>query len=688
MGPFDANIYAVPLVAAPAAVIGVTAAVWFLIAKFFNLNELPAGQFVGGFVFGLGVFLLLSACHQAPVAPVVAARWRNSLLLGVQCAAAFWFVGASVFGSAAGWLLAATGGLTALLADRRTAVDKTIGDVYRWMLALVLLGGFGEVLIAWVISGHLAIALGVAAAVVVAAVAPVGNFPRWSAHLVAPLPAISLQPAPTQNLTSLRGYQAEALAFCAFLAPTDIPRSLVIKAATEAGRGRAPELKTLAATALQAAGRDSLNVAPLTQQFAFQRLAIGERKRWAKRAVRTLAAHFPIDYAKNPSWCERLTPHALAAAAHANTLGVERGASALLLNHVAGFLIVSGRREEAARVLAQAIELATTAFGTASAEVATVHANMTRLTDELDDPVLASEGLGTFTRTDSSSLVVSFTRLGDMRRDVGDLTGARRNYHAGLGHAKSALGTHHHLVADLRGRLADLPALGTQKVEERRLLALGLAMIVVMAAVFAGAILWRDAQFNAPRAAGKPLITADDLGDVCAERQRYYPDATAFGGRAPHPIQLFSRASGEASFIRENLYDTTGLVPAHWQADASNVREVQLVGCVIQRGTGAQITVCKVEGQREIPLHAATYEVGVHEARTGRMVGETSLEITRGSCPAQIDTPALGEPWRLYAAPSFRDYRLALGRYVEEDPATYAKGHGTIDQPTVRLQSP
>jgi hypothetical protein len=662
--------------------------VWFLIAKLFGLQELPAGQFTGGFVFGLGVFLLLSACHQAPVAPVVAARWRSSLLLAVQCAAAFWFVGASVFGAAAGWLLAATGGTTAFLADRRTAVDKTVRDVYRWMLVVVLLGALGEVLIAWVISGHLTIALGVAAAVLVAALAPVGNFPRWSAQLVAPLPAISLQPASTQNLTSFRGYQAEALAFCAFLAPSDIPRSLVIKVAIEAGRGRAPELNSLAANALHQAGSDALNVDPLTQQFAIQRLAIGERKRWAKRAVRTLAAHFPIDYAKNPSWCERLTPHALAAAEHANKLGVERGASALLLNHVAGYLIVSGRRDEAAHVLEQALEFATAAFGTASAEVATVHANMTRLTEDPDHPELASEGLGTFTRTDSSALAVSFARLGDMRREAGDLTGARRNYHAALGHAKSALGSQHHLVGDLRGRLAELPALGTQRAEERRLLALGLAMIVVMAAVFAGAVLWRDAQFNAPRAAGRPLTIADDLRDVCADRQRYFPDASAFGGRAPHPIQLFSRSASGEAFLRENLHDPAGLVPPHWQADESNVREVQLVGCVSQRGTGAQITMCQIEGQRDIPLYGAIYEVGVHEVRTGRMVGETSLEITRGSCPALIDTPGLGEPWRLYASPTFRDYRLALGRYVEEDPANYAKGHGTIDQPTVRLQSP
>ncbi|GIH06850.1 hypothetical protein Rhe02_49170 [Rhizocola hellebori] len=657
---------------------------WFLIAKLFTLNELPAGQFASGFVFGAGVFLLLAACHQAPVAPVVAARWRRSLLLGVQCAAAFWFVGASVFGSTAGWLMAATGGLTALLADRRTAVDKTVGDVYRWMLAVVLLAALGEVLIAWVISGHLAIAVGVAAAVLVCAVAPVGNFPRWCVQLAAPLPAVSLRPASTQNLTSLRGYRAETLAFCAFLAPHDIPRSLVIKAAIDAGPGKAPELNSLAATALQEAGSDSLNVDPLAQQFAIQRLAVGERKRWAKRAVRTLAAHFPIDYAKNPSWCERLTPHALAAVAHAGKLDVERGASALLLNHVAGFLIVSGRRDEASRVLSQALDFATAAFGTTSPQVATVHANMTRLAD----PVLAGEMPGTFTHTDSSALAVNFTRLGDMRRDLGDLTGARRNYHAALGHAKSALGTHHELVTDLRQRLATLPALGAQKTEERRLLALGLAVIVVMAAVFAGAILWRDAQFNAPRAAGKPLAAADDLRDVCAERQRYFPDATAFGGRAPHPIQLFAQASGGAAFARENLYDPSGLVPPHWQADESNVREVQLVGCVIHRGTGAQITVCKVAGQREIPLYEATYEVGVHEARTGRMVGETSLEITRGSCPAQIDPPALGAPWQIYAAPTFHDYRLALGRYVEEDPATYAQGHPNIDQPTVRLQSP
>jgi hypothetical protein len=109
---------------------------------------------------------------------------------------------------------------------------------------------------------------------------------------------------------------------------------------------------------------------------------------------------------------------------------------------------------------------------------------------------------------------------------------------------------------------------------------------------------------------------------------------------------------------------------------------------VIHRATGAQITMCSVPGLREIPLHQATYEVGVREAKTGRMVGEISLEITQGACPTQIDTPELGDAWQLYASPTFRDYRLVLGRYVEEDPATYARGHATIDQPTVRLQSP
>ncbi len=685
MGPFDATINAVPLVAAPAAVIGVTAAVWFLVTNVFHLNELPAGLFAGGFVFGLGVFLLLAAAHQAPVATVMAPRWRHSLSIAVVCEAAFWFLGASVFGPAAGWLMAAAGGMTALLADRRTTVDKTIRDVYRWMLAVVLLGAAGEVLIAWVIGGHLTIALGVAAAVLVAALAPVGNFPHWSAQLVAPLPALSLPPASTQNLTSLRGYQAEALAFCAFLAPHDIPRSLVIKAAADAGRGRAPELNKLAATALQVAGADSLNIDPLVQRFAIGRLAVGERKRWAKRAVRTLAAHFPVDYAKNPSWCERLTPHALAAAAHAGELNVERGASALLLNHVAGFLIVSGRKEEAARVLALALDFATAAFGDTSAEVATVHANMIRLTEGPADVAAAGQSLGTFARPDSSELAVSFTRLGDKRRDVGDVTGARRNYHAALGHAKTALGAHHHLVADLRERLATLPSLGAQRGEERRLLALGLALIVVTVAVFAGAVLWRDAQFSAPRASAEPLAAVDDLRDVCADRQRYFPDATAFGGRAPHPIQLFARKTG--GFARESLSDPAGLVPAHWQADDASVQGVQLVGCVVQRAIGAKIAVCGLPG-REVPLHEATYEVGVHEAKTGRMVGEASLEVTRGACPTgQNGRAEQGEslPAQLFAEPTFSDYRQALGRYVEEDPANYAQGHPS-GPPAVRLQ--
>ncbi|HCT78668.1 MAG TPA: hypothetical protein DGG94_15210 [Micromonosporaceae bacterium] len=656
-----------PVVAAPIAVIGVAAAIWYVATLFFGVTTSPLGQFSSGFVFGLGVFLLLSALHSAPIAQVFGPRWGRSLSLGTIAAAAFWFLGASAFGPAAAWLMAGAGGMTAVLADRRTVVDKTIRDLYRFLLALVLLGALGELIIAWLVDEQPLVGIGTAVALLVASITPIGDFPKWTSRLFAPIPAIPLRPAMTQNLTSFGGYQPEALAFCTFLAPNNIPRSLVISVALEVGTGKASGLKTLAPTAFTESGSDSLTVDPLMQRFAFQRLAVGERKQWAARAVRTLAAQFPSDYETNMHWCERLTPHAFAAAEHANELKVERGAAALLLSHVAGYLVLVERPEEACRALERALVCATAAFGPNSGEVATLHANLAEITQHVAGSGRESGTRGSLTQTDSSALAVDFAQLGDMRRDLGDVAEARRNYHAALGHAKQALGSRHELVADLRSKLAALPPLGQERVAERHLLVGGLGMIVIAVAVFVGIVLWRDARISVPRPASHSLAVVDDLGELCDERPRYFPEAAPFAGVAPHPIQLFAKSADNSEYLREQLFDPSAPVPSHWQADDFTVRSAQLVGCVTLKHAAAEITVCKYPDRRDIPLHQATYEIAVYEVKTGRKVGTKNVVVTEGSCPPGYTPPPIGDPWRLHALPNFQQYEQALSPFVEDD---------------------
>lgn len=398
------------------------------------------------------------------------------------------------------------------------------------------------------------------------------------------------------------GYQAEALALATFLAPVDIPRSLLIQAILEVEPGSAPTLRTLAPTALAEAAGDSLTIDPLVQRFAFQRLAIGERRDWASRAVRMLASKFPSDYAANLAWCERLTPHALAAATHARELKVERGATALLLNQVAGYLALTGRAIDAHRALEQALECATIAFGAGSAETATVRENLVEVGRQLDDP-----------------------RQSPAAKQI-----------------------------------------PPRALEERHLMVGGLALTVVLVAVVAGVVLWRQASVAAPRPSGHSLTTIADLAELCQERPRYFPDAAGYSGAGPHPVQVFARHAEDQGFAREQLVDPIRPVPGYWLPAEATVHSVQLVACAAWRFSGGEIKVCRYGDGTDIPLHQATYGLTLLEPRTGRTVVERSLTVADGLCPTELVPPASGRPWRLYALPDFELYDRAIRPYVEE----------------------
>jgi hypothetical protein len=261
-----------------------------------------------------------------------------------------------------------TTALTVVLATRRTWVHRSTIYVYRAMLVVTLAAITGELILRRDVTS-----LGALAGAILGLLIPV---PRVLLVLTRRLPALALLPSPTQNLNTYFGYHEEALAFATFLAPQDIPRSLVIRVALAAKQGRVASLDSLTPQAFRESGPDALSLDPLTQRLAYHRLSRSQRKEWAGLAVRELATYFPADYASNPAWCERLAPHAMAAARHAYELETERGAAALLLNHVGGYFLLSDRSVEAAEALHLALACARTAFGEGSTQVATIRANL------------------------------------------------------------------------------------------------------------------------------------------------------------------------------------------------------------------------------------------------------------------------------------------------------------------------
>ena len=584
-----------PVVAAPAAVVGSAALAWYLVAYFSSLDSTRAGEMVAGFLFGLGAGVMLTAAHRLPVAAVIPPRWRRSVLTGAFCAAAVLAFGLVVFGLP-GALAAIPAGLTGLFASRRTVVSKGSWQRYRLSLGLTIVVILAIVAFRFVLGQREITGIGVLTGWLATLILPVPVMLAWLTRITQPLPAFGLRPAQTQNLHSLSGYQEEALAFCIFLAPDDIPRSLVIRVAMDTKPGRATSLNSLAAQAFQESGPDSLNIDPLTQRLAYHRLAQSQRREWAAKAVRELAAFFPENYTENPAWCERLAPHALAAGAHAYELDTDRGAAALLLNQVAGYLLFTDRATEATDALHLALACAAEAFGTASEQANIIRANLAV----------------------SPSAIESFRLL-----SVATPRGSRR---------------------------------AREPMPEHRILALGLSIVVLIAAVLVGGLLWREAYLSRPQAADHPLRSVADLQELCADRQRFYPDAPAYAPPGPHQIQLFARESISDSFSAERL---SGQVPEHWRATAATVGRTQLTGCVTRTRTGPKIATCQQPNGPELLVHQATYEVEVYSVRTAALVGSTVITITAAPCPAAA------QAGRIFAQPSLSDYREAIGEFVE-----------------------
>ena len=282
--------------------------------------------------------------------------------------------------------------------------------------------------------------------------------PAGYEHTIATTWTISLQQLPETA--------ADLLNLCAFLAPDDIPKELVSQGAEhipEPLAGAAAD--TLALERAVAALRgysllevsgDSWSVHRLVQAAVRGWLNDGDRKAWAEIAMVTVGASFPHDSDEVENWpaCSRLLPHALAAADHAEGLGVAAEATGSTLNHVGVYLLGRAQFLQAKSALERSVAIGETALGLDSPELAARLNNLGIALRDMRDFERARDHLQRALDIDEASLgpehpnvAIRLGNLGTVLRGMRDLDGAREHIQRSLAIHERVLGAENPMVA-------------------------------------------------------------------------------------------------------------------------------------------------------------------------------------------------------------------------------------------------
>ena len=175
---------------------------------------------------------------------------------------------------------------------------------------------------------------------------------------------------------------AEALlSLCAFLAaevprdlparhPDVLPGDLAAMARDRLAYNRA--LAVIGRYSLAAVSPAVVGLHRLVQAVIQARLGEAGERAWAEAAVTLLRAAFPNESWEVSSWpeCELLLPHLLAAAGHAERLGIAGEAASWLLDRASTYLRERGQYRQAKPLAERAITIAEAAAGPGDPEVA------------------------------------------------------------------------------------------------------------------------------------------------------------------------------------------------------------------------------------------------------------------------------------------------------------------------------
>ena len=268
---------------------------------------------------------------------------------------------------------------------------------------------------------------------------------------------------------------AEALlSLCAFLAaevprdlpaghPDVLPGDLAAMARDRLAYNRA--LAAIGRYSLAAVSPAVVGLHRLVQAVIQARLGEAGERAWAEAAVNLLRAAFPNDSWEVSSWpeCERLLPHLLAAARHADRLGIAGEAASWLSARASAYLRERGQYRQAKPLAEQAVTIAEATLGPGDPQVAWRRDELGRVLRALGDFSGAREqferalAIGEATLgPDDSDIATWQSNLGGVLWDLGDLPGAREQYERALAISEAALGPDDPTVATLRNNLGNV----------------------------------------------------------------------------------------------------------------------------------------------------------------------------------------------------------------------------------------
>jgi tetratricopeptide (TPR) repeat protein len=269
---------------------------------------------------------------------------------------------------------------------------------------------------------------------------------------------------------------AEALLdLCAFLAPNDIPRDLPgydpdrlpfpLAQAVRDPLAYNEAVRALSRYSLATVTPTALGVHSLVQVVVRARLGPEDERRSAAAAVGILIRGFPERSWEAAAWsaCQRLLPHVLAAAEHAQRLGVGSEETGWLLDRASAYLRGRGQPRQARPIAERALAITRDSLGPDDPATGERHDALGRVLRDLGDLDAArahlERALAIFEGTlgpDHPEVAILRSTLAQVLRDHGDVAGARAHLERALAIFEGALGPDHPEVGGVHNEIAHL----------------------------------------------------------------------------------------------------------------------------------------------------------------------------------------------------------------------------------------
>lgn len=260
---------------------------------------------------------------------------------------------------------------------------------------------------------------------------------------------------------------ADLLRLCAFLAPDDIPLSVLVAGAEHLPAALAAAVadqlvcnRTIAALrrySLITRQDDSLSMHRLVQLVTRDRLTEDERRQWAEAAIRVVNQAFPDKSQDVRTWpvCTRLLSHTLAVAEEGEVLQVDPEATSRLINQTGTFLHSRARYAEAKQSFERALRILEAHLGKDDPKVGILVNNLGGALQAIGDLASAWACYERALRIDEAafgsnhpSVARDINNLGSVLEALGDLAGARAHYERALRIDETAFGSDDPNVAD------------------------------------------------------------------------------------------------------------------------------------------------------------------------------------------------------------------------------------------------